>query len=283
MIASINVVIPRTKDAALATLAENAGKCTLLAGGTDLMVALEDGRFTSKLVVDLSRLTELRFVRRESDELVIGALATYTDLLRSPHVAQMAPELVLCAREVGAAAIQNRGTLAGSVANASPAGDPLPVLLARDAGIEVASVRGTRTILATQFFVGYRRTALAPDEMITAIRIPAPKVGERFYWRKVGTRRAQSIAKMVLALRATATNGTLQAIAIGVGCAGPTPLRTPKTEALVAGQRLDKMLIDEARRSLAAEVAPIDDLRSTAVYRRRVAGNVLATFLASLT
>lgn len=278
---SIEVVPARNLGEALDAL---AARPTLLplAGGTDVLVALDARAIAPEAVLDLGRLRELRYVRVEGGALVIGALATYTDLLRSDAVAAFAPELRACAAEVGAAAIQNRGTLGGSVANASPAGDPLPVLLARDAVLTLVSAAGTRDVPATRFFTSYRKTALAPGELIAAIRLPLLARGERTFWRKVGTRRAQSIAKMVVAARARIDGTALAAISIGVGCAGPIPLRAPKTEAVLAGRALDAATFAAARASLSAEVAPIDDLRSTETYRRRVAGNVLATWLESL-
>ncbi len=281
-ISRLDVVSARSLPEALDALAARPGHYTVLAGGTDVMVYLDARTIAPRAMLDVWRVGELRYVRADDGAVAIGALATYTDLIRSPLVAEHAPELCACALEVGAAAIQNRGTLAGSVANASPAGDPLPILLARDAEIEVQSVRGARRIAATRFFVSYRKTALAPDELITAIRIPWRRPHERVFWRKVGTRRAQSIAKMVLAAKCIVESDTVYSVAIGVGCAAPTPIRVPKTEALLSGRPLSHALVEDARASLAEEIAPIDDVRSTATYRRRVAGNVLASFVTSL-
>jgi CO/xanthine dehydrogenase FAD-binding subunit len=285
----IPVVSARSLGEALSALAETRPKWTVVAGGTDVMVFLDAGALKPDRVLDIWRLRELRYVREEDGGVAVGALSTYSDLIRAPLLQNHAPDLVQAALEVGAAAIQNRGTLAGSIANASPAGDPLPVLLAADAQIEVRSAaRGARRVPASQFFVAYRKTALGADELITAIHLPRLRAGEHTFFRKVGTRRAQAIAKMVVAARAGVEGGgpgadpRVERITVGVGCAAPVPIRAPKTEALVSGKRVTPELIEEARRTLAAEVSPIDDLRSTAVYRRKVAGNLIAQFLAGL-
>jgi CO/xanthine dehydrogenase FAD-binding subunit len=217
----------------------------------------------------------------------VGALSTYTDLIRSPLLQAHAPDLVQSALEVGAAAIQNHGTLGGSIANASPAGDPLPVLLAAGAEIEVRSAaRGPRRIPAHEFFVSYRKTALGADELVTWVRLPKLQAGDHTYFRKVGTRRAQAISKIVIGARAAMRGGggvpVVQKLLVGVGCAAPVPMRAAKTEALVTGRPLTPELVEEARRSLAEEVRPIDDVRSTAAYRRKVCGNLIAQFLAGL-
>jgi len=280
---NVEVRSPRSLDDALAALAESPERWTVLAGGTDVMVYLEARTLKPYAVLDIWKLSALRFIRDEGDRLAIGALATYTDLLRSPLVAEHAPDLRAASAEIGAVAIQNRGTLGGNVVNASPAGDTLPALLAADAEVELQSLAGgERRVPLSEFFVAYRKTARRPDELLTAIRVPKLRPGERALFRKVGTRRAQAIAKMVLGVRVMLEDGRLSRPRIGVGCAGPMPLRATATEALLEGQRVSPELIERARTTLASEVKPIDDVRSTAAYRRRVAGNVLCTFLAEV-
>src|SRR4051794_11363410 len=177
-----------------------ADQITPLAGGTDVMVRItgEIGEPPRRLV-DLSRLGELRGIAVDGDAAVLGALTTYTEIRRSSLCREHLPVLVEAAATIGAAQIQNRGTIGGNAANASPAGDMLPVLLALDATFVVGGSRGERSIPADDFWVAYRRTALAPDELILRVRVPLTG-GRETRFRKIGTRRAQAISKIVLAL-----------------------------------------------------------------------------------
>jgi len=201
--------------------------------------------------------------------LSIGALATYTDVIRSPLVRRRLPMLVDAAREVGGVQIQNRGTIGGNVANASPAGDTLPVLAAADAIVVLHRVDGVRRVPFTAFYTGYRQSVMRPDELIVALEVPP--VRGRQWFRKVGTRAAQSISKVVMA--AVEPPGR-DAPRIAAGSVAPTVVRLPSTEAALAAGAS----IAEAQRILLEEMAPIDDIRSTAEYRRRVAANLLARF-----
>jgi CO/xanthine dehydrogenase FAD-binding subunit len=245
----------------------NEDALTPLAGCTDLYVSLNFGTLRQTRFVDLWRLDELRGIERRGRALRLGALTTYTELIRSPIVNRELPMLVAAAREIGGTQIQNRGTLGGNVANGSPAGDTLPVLAVSDVLVELRSVSGTRRVPFTSFFTGYRRTLARPDELIVAFEIPA--VPGRQWFRKVGTRAAQAISKVVLA----GVRGSRPRIA--VGSVAPTVVRLTKTEAALAGGAS----IPEAQQVMLTEIAPIDDVRSTAEYRRRVAMNLLEQFL----
>ncbi|MDQ2966563.1 MAG: FAD binding domain-containing protein, partial [Chloroflexota bacterium] len=190
--------VPRTLPEAFAILARAPHRP--IAGGTDVMVQItgEIGPAPDRMI-DLWRLEELRGIALEGGAITLGALTTYTEIRRSAVCREHLPALVDAAATIGAAQIQNRGTLGGNIANASPAGDTLPVLLATDAEIVVGGARGERTIPVTEFWVAYRKTALAPDELVLRIRIPiAARREVRF--RKIGTRRAQAISKVVMAL-----------------------------------------------------------------------------------
>ena len=240
---------------------------TPLAGATDLYVHLNEGTLAPRRFLNLWGLDELRRIELKQGLLSIGALATFTDCQRSALVRRRLPMLVAAAREVGGVQIQNRGTLGGNIANASPAGDALPVLAAAEASLVLRSAEGgTRRVPFTGFYTGYRKSVLRADELIAAIEIPP--VRGRQWFRKVGTRRAQAISKIVIA----AVRDDQPRIALG--SVGPTVMRAPKTEAALASGAT----IDEARAVLEAEITPIDDLRSTASYRRRVAGNLLGRF-----
>jgi CO/xanthine dehydrogenase FAD-binding subunit len=250
-----------------------------IAGGTDLMVQLtgELGEPPDRLL-DLWAIEELHGVRHEPDALVIGALTTYAELRRSPIVAEFLPALSAAAATIGAAQIQNRGTIGGNIANASPAGDTLPIWLATDTEIIVGSARGERGIRAADFWPSYRRTACADDELVLGVRVPiVPDRQLRF--RKVGTRRAQAISKVVIAIAWRQADDGLDVawreVRVALGSVAATPIRARGTEAVLDGAMPDAATADRAVAALEAEIHPIDDVRSTAAYRRTVAGRVL--------
>jgi CO/xanthine dehydrogenase FAD-binding subunit len=264
-IAPLTCLRPRTLVDALAMLRDE-GPLTPLAGCTDLYVGLQFGTLRGQRFIDLWPLTELRGIAGDRSLLRIGSLTTFSDLAQSPLVRRRLPMLVAAAREVGGRQIQNRGTIGGNVANASPAGDSLPVLAACDAVVVLQSASGERRVPITQFYTGYRASVRRADELIAAIEIA--KVEGAQYWRKVGTRRAQAISKVMCA----AVRGPV--VRVALGSVAPTVIRLPQTEAvLTSGGTLEA-----AQDVLRAEIAPIDDIRSTAAYRRAVAANLLADF-----
>jgi CO/xanthine dehydrogenase FAD-binding subunit len=245
-----------------------------MAGCTDLYVSLNLGTLTDRRFLNIWGLDGLRTIEIRGDVLVIGALATHTDLIRSALVRKRIPMLAAAAREVGGVQIQNRGTLGGNVANASPAGDTLPVLAVAEAFVVLRSAGETRRVPFTAFYTGYRQSVRRPGELIVGFEIPAIRGTQWF--RKVGTRAAQAISKVVIAGVAPST-GSGQAdgsVRIALGSVAPTVVRATRTEAaLAAGATLE-----DAQRTLQEDIAPIDDIRSTADYRRRVASNLLARF-----
>ena len=269
------VTSPRALSEAYAVLAE--GPARPIAGGTDLMVALtgELGEPPDR-ILDLWGLDELRGIALDGDTISLGALTTYTEIRRSALCREHLPVLVEAAATIGAAQIQNRGTLGGNVVNASPAGDTLPVLLAADASFLLGSARGERTVPAAEFWPTYRQTALAPDELLLRIRIPL-LAGRELRFRKVGTRRAQSISKVVVALGwRDGTPAMLWTdVRLALGSVAATPIRAHATEAAIEGQPPTPETAALAAETLAAELHPIDDVRSTAEYRRIVAARVV--------
>lgn len=278
------VTSPTDLAAAYAALAAAPpdGPARPIAGGTDLMVALtgELGEPPASLV-DLWAIDALRGIGMDDGAISLGALTTYTDIRRSPQCREHVPALVEAAATIGAAQIQNRGTLGGNIANASPAGDTLPVLLAADATFVLGSVRGEREVPAAEFWTAYRRTALAPDELVLRIRIPLA-TGREMRFRKVGTRRAQSISKVVLAAAwrtgpggAGSSNAPWRDVRIALGSVAATPIRAAATERALEGRAPTPETADLAAETLASELAPIDDVRSTAEYRRLVAARIL--------
>jgi xanthine dehydrogenase FAD-binding subunit len=254
-----------------------------VAGGTDLMVqAREIGR--ERRWCDISRVAELRGVASGDGGAAvrIGALATWSELVTADLIREHVPLLGVAALTVGAPAIRNRGTLGGNVVNASPAGDGLPVLLVHDAEVELASLAGRRRLPVGEFWLDYRRTELRPGELLVAIHVPLAAAGDpptMQVFRKVGPRRAQAIAKLSLAARFwRRTDGSLRG-RLALGAVAPVPLRCRATEELLGSQPLDAAVIEAACARLQGEIRPIDDHRSTARYRSRVAQRLLAALL----
>jgi xanthine dehydrogenase small subunit len=270
-ISHLRFLDPKSLKDALRMLRDE-GPLTPLAGCTDLYVSLNFGTLKDTRFLNLWRLNALRAITTKGDTLTIGALATHTDLIRSKAVQQRLPMLAAAAREIGGVQIQNRGTIGGNVANGSPAGDTLPVLAAADAVVLLQSAGGMRRVPFTRFYTRYRQSVRRPDELIVAFEIPA--VRGRQWFRKVGTRAAQAISKIVMAGVAPDRGGRAGDVRVALGSVAPTVIRLPRTEAALAGGSS----IDEAQRILGDEIAPIDDIRSTAEYRRRVASNLLASF-----
>ena len=251
----------------------------VLAGGTDLMVNANH-KATPPGILDLWRLGELGFIRVESAAIAIGAGTTWHEVERHPAIRDKLLPLAQAAREIGALQIQARGTLGGNVGTSSPVGDSLPVLLALDASIEVASVRGTRRIPYADYCTGYRKTQLAADELIVAAHIPVPAAATRTTWRKVGTRRAQSISKVMGAAAITLDGDTVVSARVALGAVADRPIRIGAVESIVRGLPLAQAA-DAARSALRGAIKPIDDVRSTAEYRRDVAENLVARFFMS--
>ena len=260
---------PRSLTDALKMLRDE-GPLVPMAGCTDLYVSLNFGTLKDTRFLNLWGLDGLRQIAMRGDLLTIGALATHADLIRSPLVRRRIPMLAAAAREVGGVQIQNRGTLGGNVANASPAGDTLPVLAAADAVVVLRSATATRRVPFAAFYVGYRQSVRRPEELIVGFEIPA--IHGTQWFRKVGTRAAQAISKIVMAgVRSGAGAPTVR---IALGSVAPTVVRAVQTEEALAGGAT----LEHARRLLEQEITPIDDIRSTAEYRRRVASNLLARF-----
>jgi xanthine dehydrogenase small subunit len=268
LISNRTLLQPRSLSDALRMLRDE-GPLVPLAGCTDLYVALNLGTLGPMRFVNLWQLDALRVIELRGDVLSIGALSTYTDIIRSPLIRRRLPMLASAARDVGGVQIQNRGTIGGNVANASPAGDTLPVLAAADAAVVLQSADSGRRVPFMAFYTGYRQSVMRSDELITALE--APRVPGRQWFRKVGTRAAQAISKVVMAAVAPAGDGQPR---IAIGSVAPTVVRLPETEAALAGGAS----IAVAQRVLLEEIAPIDDVRSTAEYRARVAANLLARF-----
>ena len=273
---------PSSLAEATTRLAAEPGVYTLLAGGTDIMVLFEAGQLQGRRLMSLHGLAELRGIKVTPEAVELGALTTYADVQRHELLRREFPNLCRAAAETGSLAIQNRGTLGGNIANASPAADSPPALLTADCELKLVSARGERWVPYWGFQLGYKRLATAPGELLAALRLPRPKAPRQDFYRKVGTRRAQAISKVVVAASAVKHQGRLASVRLAFGSVAPTTLRCPRTERLLEGAALSSSLIERAITELASELAPIDDIRSTASYRAKVAGNILRQYLDSL-
>ena len=274
--------VPQSLSEALALLAREPGVWQPFAGGTDLMVLLEAGKLAHQRFFSVAKLQDLRGVEVTPDFVTIGALTTYTEIQTHPVLRAEFPLLCAAARETGSIATQNRGTLGGNIVNASPAADSPPALLVYDAEIELISERRGRWIPYNGFHIGYKRMQIAPEELLRAVRLPRRFQSWRQYYRKVGTRKAQAISKVCFAGTALVESGTIRDIRIALGSVAPVVLRAVKTEDDLRGSRITPPVVTEAKETLAHEIAPIDDIRSTARYRLRVAQNLLEEFLSHI-
>jgi CO/xanthine dehydrogenase FAD-binding subunit len=246
------------------------------------MVPFAAGTLPDTRFLNLWGLAELRGIEVSDRTILLGALTTYTELRRHAQLGEVFPNLIRSAAVTGALAIQNRGTLGGNLVNGSPAGDTPPSLLAYDADVELCSVRGSRWISYAAFHTGYKRTALQPGELLTRILLRKPQGPGFHYFRKVGTRAAQAIAKVSLALHAQVQDGTLSTFRVALGAVAPVPLRAARVEALLRGEPLKGLPVRGALAALQEDIAPIDDVRSTARYRRQVAAHLLEDALTQL-
>lgn len=276
---------PRSLDEAVRHLGDDPGLVPV-AGCTDLMVRGPEELSRMDRMIDLLGIPELRGIREVSEGLgglEIGAATTFTEIRSSAAVRAAFPSLVEAAAQVGGWQIQNRATLGGNMANASPAGDSLPVLLALDAVVIVAGPRGEREIPYSGFHTGYRKTALEPGEIIVRVRLPALPDGSVQTFRKVGTREAQAISKVVVALAGRVSDGRIAELRLAAGSVAPTPVRLRTTEEAVQGLAPGAEAADRAGRAAAQEVQPIDDVRSTADYRRFALERVVRRMVLGLT
>ncbi len=276
------LVTPPALSDALALLANEPDVWRPFAGGTDLMVMLEAGKLAHKHYLNIWNLAELRGISRNDSEFSIGALTTYTEIQSDQLLRAEFPMLCQAAGETGGLAIQNRGTLGGNVVNASPAADSPPALLAYDAELELVSASGSRRVPYQGFHTGYKQMQIRADELLTRVFLPRRSDPLTHYYRKVGTRKAQAISKVCFAGVVKTDAGKITRVRIALGSVAPVPLRCVKTEDALLGKNANEETIAEARSTLASEISPIGDIRSTRDYRLRVSLNLLGDFLGKL-
>jgi CO/xanthine dehydrogenase FAD-binding subunit len=276
------LIAPGSLTAVLELLAAAPGEWTPIAGGTEIMVAHAAGRLGCGKLVSLWGIPDLRFIETAPACFVIGAGATFCDLRAHAGLAAELPLLAKAASWIGSIANQSRATVGGNLVNGSPAADSSPALLAYDAEVEMISLRGTRRVPYSEFHTGYKRNVLAADELLYAVHLPRRFADHRQYIRKVGTRRAMAISKVALAATALLADAVIGEIRLAAASLAAFPARLYRTEAAVLGQPINADTIQSARHALLAEAKPIDDIRSTAEYRRRVGANLLEEFLIEL-
>jgi CO/xanthine dehydrogenase FAD-binding subunit len=274
--------LPSNLDEALRRMADEPGAWRPFAGGTDLMVLLEAGKLEHKRYLSIQHLPELSGIEATDDQITLGALTTYTQVQADAILREEFPMLCEAASLTGGVAIQNRGTIGGNIANASPAADSLPALLVYEAELELVSAIGSRWIGYQVFHTGYKTTIMRQDELIKAVRLPRTTKGWHQHTRKVGTRKAQAISKVCFAGMAKMDGDEIKEIRLAYGSVAPVPFRALKTEAVLKNRKIDMSAIKDSRAELAAELTPIDDMRSTAEYRLRVGANLLEEFLKRL-
>jgi CO/xanthine dehydrogenase FAD-binding subunit len=281
-IPNYQLVTPASLSEALDVLARAENKWQPFAGGTDLMVLLEAGKLPQKNYINIWNLPELRGIEVTDDQVILGALTTYTEIQDHETLRAEFPMLCQAASETGGLAIQNRGTIGGNIVNSSPAADSPPALLAYDAELDLISVNGSRTIPYHSFHTGYKQMDIRPAELLRAVCLRRASKGLTHYYRKVGTRKAQAISKICFAGVARMNGDQIGDVRIALGSVAPIPIRCFQTENALRAQTIDAATIAAAKSALAAEITPIDDLRSTRDYRLRVSLNLLEDFIQQL-
>jgi xanthine dehydrogenase FAD-binding subunit len=268
-VSEMDVMTPHSLLECLEILAKNKGEYRLIAGGTDAVVRMKDGHYRPAVWINMKDLDSLRFIHHVEDEIQIGPLTTHTDLIRSPLVREKADMMVEAARQIGAAQIQNVGTIGGNLGTASPAGDLIPTLYVLGARIELSSLYEKRTIPIEEFFLGPGITVMQSNEMITSITITPQQENEIGIFEKLGPRKSQaiSIVNVACTLQMDVNRKCLGG-KIAFGSVGPTVIRAKKCESMLTLADLDEEMIENIAEVAWKEVMPITDIRASAIYRR---------------
>lgn len=267
----------------LKTLSDQPGQWKLFAGGTDLMVVFEAGKLQHKKFLNLANFSELKGIQVSANEIRLGALTTFTQIQNHPDIQKEFPLMIKSGWVTGAKAIQNRGTIGGNIANASPAADTPPSLLAYGAQVVLRSSSGTRKVSYEQFHKDYKKMDLRSDEIIEAVILPRQQNWTHHYYRKVGTRAFQSISKVAFSAAAEVKDGKVLKVQIGLASVGPMPLRAVDLEKVLNGETLTQLRLDNVLAAFENSIKPIDDIRSTGHYRQVVAGRVAEQFIHVMT
>jgi xanthine dehydrogenase FAD-binding subunit len=273
----IDVVTPKTVSEALNFLHQNQTGFKILAGGSDVIVQLRDGLIKAQTLLNIVSLNELGFIKLTGDQVHIGALSTYSDIIRNETIQRKGWVLAEAAKQIGATQLQNTATIGGNLGNASPAGDSLPPLYALESTVITRSLEGRRSIPIEQFFVGYRRTALQNNELIEEVYFNALGPNDRAAYMKLGLREANaiSIVDVAVVLRGGRADNSFQAVRIAIGAIAPTIRRATKCEQELVDKPLTIELMRTASGLASADAAPIDDIRGSAEYRKHVLGSLV--------
>ena len=275
MRSEIDVLTPKTLDEAL-KLRRQYHDAKIIAGGSDLIVQLRDGAAMANRLLDISSLRELRFIRKDQDKIQIGSLTTYSDLINSPAIRKHAWPLVQAARQIGATQLQNTATIGGNLGNASPAADSIPPLYALDTTIITRSAVGRRETPIDQFYLGYRKTALQPDELIEQLYFRPLQTDDASAYLKLGLRGANaiSIVDVAVALRERNINSFSNA-RVALGAVAPIVKRALNSEKILQASPLDREVFRKAAILAAEDASPIDDIRASAEYRRNAVSSLV--------
>ena len=262
-------------------LAQYGGKARLLAGGTDLMVAVNQRQLSPEVLVYLGD-SGLNYINSESDNLVIGAATPFTDIMGSNLVREEAPLLAEVISHIASPAIRNVGTIGGNLANGSPAADSATALLALGASLKLVSKAGDRVVAVEEFFTGPGETTLEPTELIQEVIVPKQAGGAKWAYRKLGKRKAQTLSIVSVAIYCPSDGGQCQGVRIALGAVAPTPTLATEASAILEGKALDEKLIDAAAKAAADATNPVDDVRGSAWYRRRATEALVKQLLAQI-
>lgn len=273
---TFHAVIPERLDGAVSFLARFGPEAKVIAGGTDLVVEMKEDKRSPGVLVDISRLSELRGIRVEGDAVWVGALVTHAEVAGSPLVRSAAPVLAAACGQIGSPQIRARGTIGGNLCTASPAGDCIPPLFALEASVEVAGQGGTRIADVESFFVGPKKSALAPDEIVLGVRFPALGADYVSFFRKLGQRKSLAISVVSVAFVARRVRpDVFEDVRVALGAVAPTVVRARTVEKALDGKRLDTEAARHVSKLAFRDCMPITDIRGSQGYRQEMVCNLL--------
>lgn len=276
MRSEIDVLSPRTLTDALTLLEEHRNQVRIVAGGSDVIVQLRDGVLKADKLLNIDFVKELRYIKQANGRIHIGSLSTYSDIVNSPHAQKHAWILVEAAKQIGATQLQNTATIGGNLGNASPAGDSLPPLYALGATVTTRSKSGQNQISIEKFFLGYRKIALKPDELIEKVSFPSLKDNDAAAYVKLGLREANAISIVDVAVALTEKHqDKFENVKVALGAVAPTIVRAQRCEQALQGQRLTTKLLREAADLASQDTSPISDIRGSADYRRSAVNSLV--------
>ena len=265
-----------TVSEALEVLSRDNKKSKILAGGTDLLVMIQENIISPDEVIDISSIEELKGIEESSGRIRLGALVTHGRIADSNLLREKAVPLVESCSEVGSPQIRNLGTIGGNLVMASPSGDSLPALYVLGAEVILASKEGERSIPIEDFLIGVKKSVIRPEELLVAVTFPGMRADDRGFFKKLGQRKALAISKVSISAIVSLRDGVVTSIRIALGAVATTVIRIPRTESFLVGQALTPEVISEASRICSEESRAITDIRSTAGYRDEMAGLLLA-------